>query len=165
MPRAQKNWLTRLISESGSELVRYIGRRVANRSEAEDLAQEVYLRLLRIEDPGAIRNPRAFALRLAANVAYEWRMTARNRFEHTDEAPELEDDRADPYRELLNDQEMQRLIHVLESLTPMQRAIVLLHRRDGYTYEQIAKTVGLSVQMVYKHLAKSIALCKERLQS
>lgn len=163
MPPAQQNWLARLITESGPELVRFISRRMSNRAEAEDLAQEVYLRLLRIEEPGVIHDPRAFALRVAANVAYEWRMAARNRLEHTHEAPDIPDEREDPYRALLNTQEMQRFTRALDALSPIQRAILLLHRRDGYTYEQIAKTVGLSVQMVNKHLAKSLAICKEHL--
>ncbi len=163
MSPAEENWLTRLVSESGPELVRFLGNRMSNRAEAEDLAQEVYLRLLRVEEPNAIHDPRSFALRVASNVAYEWRMSARNRFEHTNEPVDAPDERGDPYRKLLHAQQMQRFARALDVLSPIQRAIVLLHRRDGLTYEEIARIVGLSVQMVNKHLARSISVCKDRL--
>lgn len=164
-PSTNDNWLIRLVEESGPALLRFIGRRLTSRAEIEDLAQEVYLRLMRVEDSSAIRDPRAFTLRVAANVVYEWRMAARNRFEHTSDAAEGADERLDPYRHLLQADEKRRLSRALDQLTPMQRTIVLLHRRDGMTYAQIAKHVGLSVAMVNKHLARALALCKESLAS
>lgn len=156
------NWLARLVQESGPTLVRFLSRRMASRSEAEDLAQEVYLRLLRIEDTGAIRDPRSYALRVAANVVYEWRMSARNRFAHI-EPVESEDEQLDPCRQVLRGEQMKLLSRALDRLSPMQRAVLLLHRRDGLTYQEIAKHVQLSVQMVNKHLAKGLAICKDSL--
>lgn len=158
---ADENWLVRLIEESGPALLRFIGRRLSSRAEVEDLAQEVYLRLMRVEDTSSIRDPRSFTLRVAANVVYEWRMSARNRFDHTTEHVESADERLDPYRSVLHAEEMRRLSRALDRLSPMQRAIVLLHRRDGLTYAEIAKYVGLSVPMVNKHLTKGLSLCKE----
>ena len=161
MSLANENWLIRLIEESGPVLLRFLGRRLSSRAEVEDLSQEVYLRLMRIEDVGAIRDPRSFTLRVASNVVYEWRMSARNRFEHTTEEPESADERLDPCRHVLQAEQMKRLSGALDRLTPMQRAIVLLHRRDGMTYAQIASHVGLSVPMVNKHLTRGLRLCKE----
>jgi RNA polymerase sigma-70 factor (ECF subfamily) len=90
-------------------------------------------------------------------------MSARNRFEHTHELADAADEREDPYHRLLHAQQMQRFARALDRLSPIQRAIVLLHRRDGLTYDEIARVVGLSTQMVNKHLAKSISLCKDQL--
>ncbi len=163
MSLADQNWLNQLVEESGEALIRFLGRRLANRAEAEDLAQEVYLRLMRVVDVNSIRDPHSFALRVAANVAYEWRMAARNRFEHVTATLEGADERGGPYRQVLQAQQMKRLAQALDRLSPTQRTIVLLHRRDGMTYQQIADFVGLSVQMVNKHLARSIALCKDYL--
>lgn len=162
-PSTNENWLIQLVQESGPALLRFIARRLASRAEIEDLAQEVYMRLMRVEDTSTIRDPRAFTLRVAANVVYEWRMAARNRFEHTNDAVEGGDDRLDPYRHLLQADEKRRLTQALDRLSPMQRTIVLLHRRDGMTYAEIAKHVGLSVAMVNKHLARALAICKESL--
>jgi RNA polymerase sigma-19 factor, ECF subfamily len=57
-------------------------------------------------------------------------------------------------------QDMQRLSKALDGMTPMSRAVILLHRRDGLTYEQIATHVGISVGMVAKYLAKGLLACQ-----
>ena len=48
----------------------------------------------------------------------------------------------------------------LETLNPNCGAVLLLHRRDKLTREQIAATVGISVGMVKKHLAQGLAVCR-----
>src|SRR5690606_36898658 len=78
-----EKWFSDLASECAKDLLRFLMRRVTNQAEAEDLAQEVYVRLLRVTDVGRIRSRCAFALRVAANVAHEWRMLARNRLPHS----------------------------------------------------------------------------------
>jgi RNA polymerase sigma factor (sigma-70 family) len=165
-PISREEWLTRLIDESGRDLLRFMAARLPNRAEAQDLVQEVYLRLLRVDDLSLIREPRAFALRLAANVAHEWRLLARNRLTHSDEWLETQPDPGRGAVEVIQQtQQMQRLARALETLSPVCRAVVLLHKRDGMTYEQIAAHVGLSVGMVAKHLARGVAVCQQFLSA
>jgi DNA-directed RNA polymerase specialized sigma24 family protein len=47
----------RLFAEHRTALQSFFLRRVRTRADAADLAQQVYLRMLRIRGPGAIRNP------------------------------------------------------------------------------------------------------------
>ena len=61
----------------GEDLLRFLRSRLPQESDAEDLAQEVYLRLLRVKDRDRIENQRAYVLRVAANIANEWRLLAR----------------------------------------------------------------------------------------
>ena len=71
MSSAKDQWLAELFDRSGRDLLRFLASRLPNAADAEDLAQEVYLRLMRIDDVGLIRDPRAFALRVAANRSSE----------------------------------------------------------------------------------------------
>ena len=48
----------------------------------DDLAQEVFLRLLRYSDEVAVENPQGYLFRIAANVANEWRDRSRVRQPH-----------------------------------------------------------------------------------
>jgi DNA-directed RNA polymerase specialized sigma24 family protein len=68
--KPNEKWLTDLADDSRRELVRFLSARLPNAFDAEDLVQEVFLRLMRIEDTSTIRDGRAFALRVAANVAH-----------------------------------------------------------------------------------------------
>ena len=53
-------------------------------ADLDDLAQEVFLRLLRYSDDVAIDNPQGYLFRIAANVANEWQERARHRKPHDD---------------------------------------------------------------------------------
>lgn len=69
-------WLEGVVQRNDQDLKRYLSQRVANRAEAEDLAQEIYLRLLRIERQDLIRSPEALLFRVASNAVFEWRLLA-----------------------------------------------------------------------------------------
>ncbi len=161
----QPRWLAELTGDGGRRLLRMISGRLIDPQQADDLAQEVYLRLLRMQDDGIIREPRAFALRVAANIAYEWRMLARNRRPHSSD--DLDDLVADdqPFETVALDQQMQRLEEALNLLSPRCRAVILLHRRDKLTREEIAHQLGISVGMVKKHLTQGLAVCQQHLST
>jgi DNA-directed RNA polymerase specialized sigma24 family protein len=64
----------RLATEFGDDLVRFIARRVRTVADARDLAQEAYVRLLRLERKDLIRDPRPYLYRIAANILYEYQL-------------------------------------------------------------------------------------------
>jgi hypothetical protein len=69
-------WLEGIVQRNDRDLRRYLSQRIGNRAEAEDLSQEIYLRLLRIERKDLIRSPEALLFRVASNAVYEWRLLA-----------------------------------------------------------------------------------------
>jgi transmembrane sensor len=132
VPALQEDWISSLVDESGRELLRFLARRLGNETEAEDLAQEVYLRLLRVDDVSHVRNRRAYVLRVAANVAHEWRMLARNRRVHSSENIEEQVSTSHGPQELATqEQDMRCLMRALSTLSPVCRSVVLLLKRDG----------------------------------
>lgn len=159
----QPRWLTELTGDGGRRLLRQISGRLIDPQHADDLAQEVYLRLLRMQDDGIIREPRAFALKVAANIAYEWRMLARNRRPHSSEELDYLVTEEQPFDKVAMGQQMQRLNEALDRLSPRCRAVILMHRRDKLTREEIAGQLGISVGMVKKHLVQGLAVCQQAL--
>src|SRR5687767_14031233 len=57
-----------------AQLHRFLVRRLRDEHEAEDLAQEVFLRLSRIENSEFVRKPRAYLFGVASHVACEFKM-------------------------------------------------------------------------------------------
>ena len=53
-------------------LFQFLRRRVRSSVDVQDLAQETYLRLLRVPDLNEVRNPLAYLLQVASHVALEW---------------------------------------------------------------------------------------------
>jgi len=160
----QPRWLAELTGDGGRRLLRQISGRLVDPQQADDLAQEVYLRLLRMQDDGIIREPRAFALKVAANIAYEWRMLARNRQPHSSDDLEHLVAEEQPFEKVAIGQQLERLEAALDQLSPRCRAVILLHRRDKLTREDIARQLGISVGMVKKHLTQGLAVCQRYLQ-
>src|ERR1044072_9185346 len=70
--------ITRLFSEHNESLVRFLSVRLHSVQEAKEVAQEAYVRLLSLDDSGAVSFLRAFLFKTAANLAVD-RLRSRNR--------------------------------------------------------------------------------------
>ena len=119
-------------------------------SEAEDVTQEALLRVHQALDAGQqIASPRAFVATVATRLAINDLRSARSRREHYvgEWLPEpiITDGDDDPARhaETADSLSLAMLV-VLESLSPEQRAVLLLHEVFDYGYREIAAIVGKS---------------------
>lgn len=138
-------------------LTRFLRRRLPQPIDAEDLAQEVYARLLRVENLELIREPQAYLYRVAVNVAAEWRMRAAQSKPHS--ADELDALVAATTPETaLNEADFARQLDgALHEMTPMVRAVIYLKLRDGMTHEEIARHLGITTRMVRRLLTTAYA--------
>jgi len=117
-------------------------------SEAEDIVQEVLLRVHQELDTGEqIASPHAFVATVTTRLAINELKTARARREHYvgDWLPEpiITDSHDDPawHAEIADSLSMAVLV-LLESLSPEQRAVLVLHDVFDYEYAEIAAIVG-----------------------
>jgi RNA polymerase sigma factor (sigma-70 family) len=123
-----------------ADLVRFLYRKVWETDRAEDLAQEVFVRVLD-HDP---ENPRAFVFTVAVNLARDEARTAVRRRHH------LELIKAEPAGPVESaDDELARK----ERLAVVQKALAQLSERDrevlllwdaGLDYDEIAAQTGLA---------------------
>jgi RNA polymerase sigma-70 factor (ECF subfamily) len=119
-------------------------------SEAEDVVQEALLRVHQALDAGEqIASPRAFIATVTTRLAINELRSARARRERYvgDWLPEpiITDGRDDPARQAeIADSLSVAMLVLLESLSPEQRAVLLLHDVFDYGYAEIAAIVGKS---------------------
>ena len=145
-------------------LHRFLMRRLRSSHNAQDLAQETYLRLLRMDRHELVRKPQAYLYRIASNLVYEFRLRERNEPVAFDsEAVErMADSVAQPATgdssEALG--LTQQLDAILRPLPPLYRAVFVLRKRDGMSYSEIARTLDISVHTVKKYLARAVAQCR-----
>jgi|KBSMisStandDraft_5_1062788.scaffolds.fasta_scaffold142432_1 RNA polymerase sigma-70 factor (ECF subfamily) len=126
-------------------------------SDLDDVAQEVFLRLLRYDNVDLIEHPQAYLLRMAANVLGE--RTMRSRHRHTHDARWLEDLQAesDPECEAARESAHGHLHDVLASLPPRQQEVLRLHFGEGLTRAQIADRIKTSERSVKRDLIGAYA--------
>ena len=132
----------------GSFAIAY--RMLGSVAEAEDVVQEALLRLHRALEGGEqIRSPRAFVATVTTRLAINELRSARARRErYVGEwlpEPIITDSSDDPARhaEMADSLSMAMLV-LLESLSPEQRAVLLLHDVFDYDHAQIAQIIGKS---------------------
>ncbi len=167
MSSATSSWLTRLLEQRGEHLRTFLRRRTRDADEVADLAQEVYLRLLRV-DPASIQNPEAYLFTVAANLVRE-RVVMQRRgasaVPHDDPAVERELAVESVAGHAVDgERRTARLLAALAELSPKCRAAVVLQYRDGLSYEEIGARLGVSSHMVKKYLQQALVHCRRRME-
>ena len=139
-------------------LVRFFTRYRASREEAQDLVQETFLRLTRVDldTPGRLLRPAAYLRRIARNLLLDRSKAARR---HQDDAHVNADDvplvAADEQRRLEARDSLTRLEAAIRRLKPKTREIFLSHHLDGLNYAEIAQRTGMSVSGVEKQMGRA----------
>lgn len=125
-------------------------RMLSSVSEAEDVVQEALLQLHRALEGGEeIQSPRAFVATVTTRRAIDQLRSARVRREQYVgqwlPEPIITDGRDDPARQAeLADSLSLAMLVLLDSLSPEQRAVLLLHDVFDYDYARVAEIVGKS---------------------
>lgn len=155
--------LARLVYERyDRELQRFLLRRSdGGRQSARDLAQEVYLRMLRVDDATLLHNPQGYMYRIASHVVYE--SLLKTEMEPVTFDSEIMASAGERPSSLPADTaEAQLEIHAqlkaaLTRLPPVYRQVILLHKREGLSYKEVAQQLGLSVHTVKKYVFRALA--------
>lgn len=144
-----------------SELKRFVARQSRAAQNVEDLVQEIYVQLLRFPPRETLREPQAYLYRIAWHVVNRANQRARQEPVTYDpsvlerlsgQAGSLWSDEAG--HELVAEQELSQ---ALGQLPPGCQAAIVLFKRDGLSYKQIAVEMGISIHTVKKYIARAIA--------
>jgi RNA polymerase sigma-70 factor (ECF subfamily) len=165
VPDPRPSLIERLYAEHRVALQSFFRRRVRSQTHAADLAQEVYLRMLRVQDPSAIRNPAVYLFTVARNLLKEHATLDQRQAGTGLDKAQLEE-ASTPLSldgELDLKHRVDRLQHVLGQLSPKCRAAVVLRFTHDLSYRQIAAHIGVSTQMAKKYVARGLEHCQRRL--
>jgi RNA polymerase sigma-70 factor (ECF subfamily) len=166
MDESSKPFVERLLGHRGA-LQAFFYRRLRTKSDAADLVQEVYLRMLRVTDTDSILNPQGYLFTVAANLLKENAAVDRRQAE----AANVEEaDGARPFTEVPEfdtaldaARRVARLRVVLKELSPQCCAAVILQYRHELSYQEIADRLGVSTSMVKKYLTQALVHCRRRM--
>jgi RNA polymerase sigma factor (sigma-70 family) len=153
-------FVEKLFAEHRRALQAYFYRRIRTKSDAADLAQEVYLRMLRVSDTEAIRDPQRYLYTVASNLVKEHAVLDQRQanamdIDETSVQRQLGELPA-PDSQLDASQQADRLCSALEQLPVRWRTALILKYRYGLTYEEIADRLDVSSSMVKKYLAQAL---------
>jgi RNA polymerase sigma-70 factor (ECF subfamily) len=144
-------------------LIAYFGRRTGSITEAEDLTQDVFERVLRMLESRPVDNAEALIFRIAVNLL---RDRARKAHCHGVEEPipaegmaELADAltvQVSPERVVMGEMALEEVSSALSELGERTRAIFCLYRLERFKIREIAAMYGISPSAVEKHVSKAL---------
>lgn len=164
-----RQFISAMEQDHGRALRRFLAVRMRHASaDVNDLVQEVFLRLLRIPDHEAIRNPRAYLYTIASHVLHQYtlRQSAISQLiAPLDIGMDIEAaSDSDPEAAAQLEQQFEELGRGLNLVSPRAYATLLMYRYEGATLEEIGRRLGVTRVMAKKYLVKALTYCQQRLQ-
>jgi RNA polymerase sigma-70 factor (ECF subfamily) len=167
VPDPKPSLVERLFAEHRGALQAFFRRRIRIKADAPDLAQEVYLRMLRISDHDAIRNPVPYLYTVANNLVKEHAVLERRQASGVDIDAVQTHEQLESLPAFDGDldamQRAERLRVVLKQLRPKCQAAVRLRFTEGLSYREVAIRLGVSPQMAKKYVAQALVHCRRRM--
>ena len=156
--------IERLFREHNEALVRFLRGRLGSRNEALEVAQEAYVRLLSLDEPGAVSYLRAFLFKTAANLAID-RQRRHQSYDKATGGPlfaELTENRTTE-REVAGEQTLRHLGSMIESMPAKCRAAFVMSQIQGLDAATIAARLGITDSMVRKYVVRALLRCREQM--
>lgn len=138
----------------------WLTRKLQSAFDANDIAQDTFLRVMSSETPSTIRDPRSLLCTIAKRVMVD--LFRRNALEKAYlEMLALMPEGVAPSPEERESQleTLQLVDSMLDGLNGKTREAFLLSQLDGLTYSEIAHKLGVSVSSVKKYVAKAVEHC------
>ncbi|MEM9633666.1 MAG: sigma-70 family RNA polymerase sigma factor [Pseudomonadota bacterium] len=161
---SNKEILESLHSKEEKRLHRFFRRRLRNKEEVADATQETFLRMLMVHRLTLLENPQAYLFQVAKSVAFKSNVkTARwaevldleeDCFLSADDAPGQE-------RIVAGRQALAVMARAISKLPNRCQQVFILSRLHGRNNTQIAEYLGISRNMVEKHIIKALLHCRK----
>ena len=162
--------VSQLFREHNRVLVAYLAARLQSEQEAKEVAQEAYVRLLQLHEPGAPSLLRAYLFKTATNLAID-RIRHRRIRQRVEEQQELFAELAptsaefnDPAERLLVREQADQLLGYLQELPAKCQRVFKLHRFEGVSQREVGTRLGFSERMVRRYVTYAMLYCHLRLE-
>lgn len=163
---ASRNNLSRTLMDHYGSLLGYVRRKVRSHETAQDILQETWLRIYDLQPGQPIDKPLAFLYRIASNLALDYLRQDKLRQQYMQDG-DLPDciPAPGPCQEdrLIAQEKLAQLAAVIEELPPKCREAFLLRKVRQLDTDEIARHMGISRNMVDKHLRRALEHCQRRL--
>lgn len=144
-----------------TQLMRVVARIVPPK-EIEDIVQETYVRVCQIDKKDSIRTPRAFLMKTAQNLAFDYVKRAETRLTSSIEEDPVRgfgegySPSDEPFEHLASNDEFSYFCEAVRRLPVKCRRTFILKKVYGFAQKEIAEELNISESTVEKHVALGI---------
>lgn len=143
-----------------TELFRFLSSKLRDKHLAEELTQETFSRAL--ASPEQISSHRGLLYHIAKNLLVD-RYRLQKQYEPAQDTAAdelLAPGNEQPDNHLENQQYIDHIVAAIESLPPRCREAFIRHRIDGQSQSEVAASMGISTNMVEKHIIRAMLVCR-----
>lgn len=155
-----------LYKEEYFGVFRFLARKMGNDHDAQEITQDAFVKVWKLNEVDAIDNLKAFVYRVASNLAIDAlrRKKVEDRYKGQLTVDENERMRlagavgdADQYEALARKQQVEAIMIVIRSLPENCQIAFILNRFKGLSYSEVACRMGVSKSMIEKHVSRALA--------
>jgi len=149
-----------------SELVSHFTKKLGSSSLASEIIHETYIRARNMSSTFNIDNPRAYLYRIATNLSTDLfrKDQIRSTYITSDPLHEHFPYQAPSADTRVEDKErLAMLLRSIDELSPRCREVLIMRKFEELNNREIARRLGISRNMVEKHLRKALLYCRNRL--
>lgn len=163
MSQVEHDLVLSLHHSERNRLLRFFTRKLLRRDDAPDMTQETFVRLLSRRRGGAIENPQAYLFQIADSVVRRSNAQRRRQamlIDSESEPADLADDLPGAERVVQARQSLHLLAQEICRLPNRCQQVFILSRLHGLTNAEIARELGISRNMVEKHIIRALVQCR-----
>jgi RNA polymerase sigma-70 factor (ECF subfamily) len=154
-----------LLDEYGVRLHSLLAKVAVRRDVADDLLQELFLKLHRADGFAQAPRPELYLFRAAINLAFDWRSRSRRSFAPVALNGDETRSGPSPLEQAIHHEELERVMSAVERLPPTDRELVVMRFLDGSSYEELADHLGSTPHCVRASCSKAVARLRRQLDS
>jgi RNA polymerase sigma factor (sigma-70 family) len=149
------------------DLFAYVARKLGSSMFAADIVHDAYVRVRQLPSLLTVRNPRAYLFRTATNLIIDYHRQEQRRGKYLTPESLLEEIPAgNPSLDAMLDEKRQLAILrvAIDELPSKCQQVFIMRKFEGLEQEEIASQLGISRNMVEKHLRKALLYCRARME-
>jgi len=158
----ETKWFKEIFDAYYENIRKYAWYKTGNVELADDIVQEVFLKLWQIRDKVDQTTVKALLYTIAQNIIknYYKHLKVIYRFENQYEKEKINGNGADS--KIRIDDLQKQLENILEQIPEGSREVLLMNRIEDMSYTEIAKCLGISVKAVEKRMSVALRIIRKK---
>ncbi len=140
--RDRQKELLELLDKSGANLYALLTRLTLREDIAEELMQELFIKLNNSRSFDKAGNPEAYARKAAINLAFDWRRSRKRNPLRLDQIREPASNDSSPLGKLLQAEELDEILNAIGKLNKVPREAFVMRYIQEESYDYIAEQLG-----------------------
>lgn len=148
--------LLELLDKSGADLYALLTRLTLREDVAEELMQELFIKLNNSRGIGKVANWNAYARRSAINLAFDWRRSHTRAVLALEQFGEPVSNDDSPLSKLIHSEELQETLDAVGQLKKSSREVLVMRYLQQESYDNIAEQLGKTSHQVRALCSRAI---------